>query len=285
MDNFRGVFERHEKKYRISEDQHDVIIGALKETFAPDAHGPSVICNLYYDTRDRHLIERSLEKPTYKEKFRVRSYGIPTAETVVFVEIKKKFKGVVYKRRVAMTYAAARAYLSGVDFQDACADYPAFDASGHAIEPSTTSVQIAREIDWMRTRYNGLEPAMFISCEREAYLCRDDANLRITFDGNILWRDEGLDFTFGVAGHPLLSRDERIMEIKCAGPLPLWLTHQLSELKIYPDSFSKYGNAYRASFSEFLWEAADDVTFSAATQKVKKSRETRVTEKGGVRCA
>ncbi|NTU90148.1 MAG: polyphosphate polymerase domain-containing protein, partial [Actinobacteria bacterium] len=207
------------------------------------------------------------------------------SDTIVFVEIKKKFKGVVYKRRVAMTYAAAKVYLSGVGFLDACALHPAFDASGHVIEPSSARVQISREIDWMRARYIGLEPAMFISCEREAYFCLDDENLRITFDKDILWRDEGLDFAFGAGGHPMLSGDERIMEIKCAGPFPLWLTHLLSELKVYPNSFSKYGNAHKASFSEFMWEVADDMTFSAATQKMKGTRDTRVTEEGGVRCA
>ena len=88
----------------------------LLEGMAPyrkkDAYGAYTICNIYYDTGDWRLIRKSLEKPVYKEKLRVRSYGVPMGDDKVFVELKKKYDGVVYKRRVAMT-AARRFFKSG----------------------------------------------------------------------------------------------------------------------------------------------------------------------------
>jgi len=224
------VFERHEKKYRLSEEQYLALRKRLEEHMRPDPYGRHTICSLYFDTPDFLLIRRSLSKPKYKEKLRLRSYGLPGPETTVYLELKKKLDGVTYKRRAAMPYAQAQGYL----------------LRGETPEQQG---QILREIDWFRDFYKPV-PRVLLFYERIALYGLEDPALRITFDTDIRWRMERFDLTEGDDGRPLLQPGERLMEIKVAGALPFWLARMLSELKIYPTSFSKYGNVYREYLKE-----------------------------------
>ncbi|MEI3229832.1 MAG: VTC domain-containing protein [Gordonibacter pamelaeae] len=124
MTAFADVFERKEVKYRLDARQAETMHRALEGRMEPDAYGRTTVRSLYLDTPERTLIERSLDKPLYKEKLRLRCYGALHDDGLVFVEIKKKFEGIVYKRRVGCSYAAARAYLGGMPYQDACARFP-----------------------------------------------------------------------------------------------------------------------------------------------------------------
>lgn len=192
-----------------------------------DKYGLSLIQNLYYDTDNFYLIRASIEKPLYKEKLRVRCYGDCDDEHNTFVEIKKKYKGVVYKRRVDMAYKDAVAYTT------------------EGAPPPKPS-QITKEIDWFFNRYKGLAPAMYISYERVAMASKDNGSLRITFDRNITYRMDDLDLRKGSYGEKLLPPDTFLMEIKIPGAMPLWLVEILHELNIHPTSYSKYGNAYKS---------------------------------------
>lgn len=218
-------FKRYELKYLITQKQKSILLDAMGAYMQEDAFGRSTICNVYYDTPDSLLIRRSLEKPVYKEKLRVRSYGTATPEKEVFVELKKKYKGVVYKRRVSVKQSRAEAYL----------DY-------HV--PLPVQNQITEELDYFLAFYKELKPAVFLSYEREAFYGRDDEDLRITFDENILWRDEDISLCSRPYGTPILDKDMVLMEIKVANAMPLWLSGLLSEEGIYKTSFSKYGQAY-----------------------------------------
>lgn len=191
-----------------------------------DQYGEKTVCNIYFDTPDSRLIRTSLEKPVYKEKLRLRSYGTPERNSTVFVELKKKYKGVVYKRREDMVLSEAEAYL-----------YQGW-------KPGFSS-QVLREIDWFLKYYGQITPAMYISYERIAMNEVKDSGLRVTFDTNILWRKEELNLKEGSWGNPILEPGQRLMEIKIAGAMPLWLGEILDKLYIYPVSFSKYGRAYQ----------------------------------------
>lgn len=225
------IFERREEKFLLEEAQYRQLLCRLKDHLQPDAYGPSSVCSLYYDTPSHLLIRRSLEKPVYKEKLRLRSYGVPGKADTVFVELKKKYKGIVYKRRVGMSLREARAYL-------------------HRTAPAPQPGQITREIDWFLDFYPQLAPAMLLSYDRTAYVGRDGSSLRITFDSHLLWREDALDLKQGVFGTPLLLPGQRLMEVKCPGAIPLWLCDTLDALCLYPQSFSKYGNAYLHSLEE-----------------------------------
>lgn len=230
---YKNVFKRVEKKYLIDEDTYIKLEQKIKDHIVPDEYGQSTICNIYYDTPDKRLIRTSLEKPVYKEKFRVRSYGTASCESTVFVELKKKYKGVVYKRRTGMTLEQSDEFINKQVF-------------------TNKNHQIQKEINYFLNFYKGIAPAMFISYDRVAYYGKDNPDLRITFDKNIIYREEELSLDKGVWGTHLLNKGERIMEIKIPGAMPLWLSKILNDLKIYPTSFSKYGTAYRRVTDENL---------------------------------
>ena len=153
MTTFTDVFERKEVKYRLDARQHRAMAATLRGRMAPDAFGRTRIVSRYFDTPERALIERSLDKPLYKEKLRLRSYGSSQADDRVFVEIKKKYKGIVYKRRVGCSLAAAEAYLGGTPYEQACMRFPLPDPAMAAESLSPRSAQIAREIDEFIARY------------------------------------------------------------------------------------------------------------------------------------
>lgn len=218
-------FRRVEKKYFLTPQQYQQMCVGMAAYMQADQHARYTIGNLYYDTENYALIRTSLEKPVYKEKLRIRSYGVPGDRDKVFVELKKKYDGVVYKRRVLMEAAAAQRYLS------------------HGIRPENEE-QIHHEIDWFMHLYQP-DPRVFIGYEREAYAGIELPDLRITFDTGLRWRIDHLDLQQGQAGTLLLPPDQILMEIKIPGAAPVWLARLLSELKVYPTSFSKYGTYYK----------------------------------------
>jgi SPX domain protein involved in polyphosphate accumulation len=189
-----------------------------------DAYGLTTIMNIYYDTDENLLISRSLDKPKYKEKLRLRTYGIPDAGSTSFVELKKKVGGIVYKRREVMPLREAELFLN------------------NGIRPEHTS-QITREIDWFRMQYHPI-PKMFIAYDREAYYGLSDENFRLTLDKNIRYREDRLSLRYGDSGELLDPDGGYLLEIKVNGAMPLFMVRILTELKIYPISFSKYGMIY-----------------------------------------
>lgn len=225
MNKNQAIFMRVEKKYLLSQQQYELLLQRIQSKITPDKYAKSTICNIYFDTPNFQLIRKSLDKPLYKEKLRLRTYGVPNAESTAFIELKKKYSGIVYKRRIDMKYTQAVNYLY----------------KGQKLENPS---QISKEIDWFMNFYYNVMPAMFISYERLAFYCTKDPNLRLTFDKNITWRTEQLMLSDGVWGNQILREGERLMEIKIPGAMPLWLSKELDALHIYPTSFSKYGRGY-----------------------------------------
>lgn len=295
MAAYNSVFKRVEKKYRIGVPQRAAVEAAASGLMAVDAYGRSRITSLYLDTPDRAMIARSVEKPLYKEKLRLRAYGeaggaalmaafgagplmreaggLPlsdaevearaaagrqasgaAADVPVFFGIKKKFKGIVYKRRCALALPAALAFVSGLPYEQACARWPLGDPVLAAAALSPATRQIARELEAAMNRWLPLVPSMGIACDREAWGFRTealearegdelfDAELRVTFDDRLEYLD---CCCFCAPWRPIIAPSESIMEIKSAGPYPPWLVDVLSGERIYPASFTKYGNAYQ----------------------------------------
>ncbi len=225
MAGFKNVFQRIELKYLLDDTQYTELRKRLEPMAAVDSYGQTSILNIYFDTPDYRLIERSLEKPVYKEKLRLRTYGTATDDTNAFVEIKKKYKGVVYKRRISMPYSRAIDYL----------------VNGKGPEKRS---QISDEIDYLLKYYKGIRPAMAISYDRIAMAGIKDPELRITFDTNIRWRTDKLSLKEGNKGKDILLPGQHLMELKIAGAMPLDLARILDELNIRKTSFSKYGEGY-----------------------------------------
>jgi len=229
------VFRRREQKYLLDEGQRQAIEALMHQYMEPDKYARSDIRNIYYDTPDHRLIRRSLEKPVYKEKLRLRCYGSVGGEDTVFLEMKKKYKGVVYKRRVSITQEKATVYM---------ADPAARLDAG----------QIGREIDYFKDFYKGLQPALYLSYDRLAWHSADDS-LRVTLDWNICYRRENMDLTAQPGGEQLLQPGQALLEIKAVGAMPLWLAQHLSSQQIRQVSFSKYGTAYTRILKEELLES------------------------------
>lgn len=221
----QNYFERYEKKYRLTAAQQRLLLEGIRPYMKKDDYGAYTICNIYYDTDDWRLIRTSLEKPVYKEKLRVRSYGVPEENGKVFVELKKKYDGVVYKRRVTMAADAVTPFLTGE-------------------LPEDSFGQIGQEILWFQQLY-GARPRVFIAYDRLAFAGIDDPELRITFDTNLRWRDTALDLRLGDYGAPITGPGMILMEIKLPGVCPLWLSQLLSRAEVFPTSFSKYGYCYQ----------------------------------------
>lgn len=242
------TFERHEKKYLLDAGQ----AAALRRKLAPymneDQYGLHTICSVYFDTKRFDIARRSELKPIYKEKLRLRSYGVPDQADMVYLELKKKLDGVTYKRRMALPLSEANAYL------------------WYGVAPEEGG-QVFGEIDWF-VRKNRPVPKAVICYDRIALYGKEDKTLRVTFDANIRWRDHDLDLADGDEGM-LLAPGGYMMEIKTNAAIPLWLADILSRAGAYPTSFSKYGNVYGNMVEQELFgsEAVRTPRYSRCAQK------------------
>ena len=223
---YQNVFKRYELKYLLTQEQKEKILQAMEPHMALDQYGRTTIRNIYFDTDNFRLIRHSIDRPVYKEKLRIRSYRKANPESMVFVELKKKYQSVVYKRRLALPEVKAMEWMRG---EVGCGQ----------------KSQISEEIDYFRSYYGNLHPTVFLSYEREAYYSKAGDDFRVTFDDNILCRQEDLSLETEPSGVPILEEGKVLMEIKCSGGIPLWMAHVLSKEHIYKTSFSKYGTAYQ----------------------------------------
>jgi len=217
------IFKRVEIKYLLDEEEKNVLFEKIKPYLEKDEYYKSTIGNIYFDNKDNDLIVTSLEKPLFKEKLRVRTYKTPKEnDDDVFLEIKNKYNGVVGKRRIKMNL---KEYYKFLDNEEA-------------------NNQILKEIKY-HIDYYKLYPKIYIAYDRYSYRGIEDNNLRITFDSNLRSRRDDLKLESGDYGELYFDNPHYIMEIKTLDSLPLWLTKILSDLKIYPKSFSKYGSIYK----------------------------------------
>lgn len=232
------IFKRIEKKYMLTPKQYEKLLAAIEPYMSIDQYGLSKICNIYFDTENDELVRLSNEKPLYKEKLRLRSYGIPAQEDKVFLELKKKYKGIVYKRRISLKLREAEDYLL------------------RGIRPSKDS-QILHEIDYFIRFYKPV-PKLYLAYDRTAWYGKEDADFRMTFDSHIRSRRDNLHLDYGDIADELFEQKYWLLEIKTAGAYPLWLADALSELAIFPVSFSKYGTVYKKELAEGMAERALD---------------------------
>lgn len=232
---YQNTFKRYELKYLLTQEQVSKIQDAMRPYMAPDKYGCTVIRNLYFDTGTYRLIRHSIEKPIYKEKLRIRSYDLIAEDGQCFVELKKKYDHIVYKRRLTMPQNQALRWLAG-------------DST------LTPTCQIGQEIEYFRSYYGDLHPTVFLSYARQAWYSLDGSDFRVTFDNEILSRQTNLSLSREPGGTALLTADHVLMEIKTSGGIPLWMTHILTKNHIFRTSYSKYGTAYQKELKEHLYE-------------------------------
>lgn len=222
---YANTFKRREMKFLLDERQYNEVLNAVGDFMTEDEFGLHTIMNIYLDNRNNDLIRSSLGKPIYKEKVRLRCYGNQANDnTEAFLEIKKKYRGLTYKRRLERPYKELFDYIT--------------DGS----EPETRG-QVFEELDYLIKRMS-LKPKIVICYDRRAFYGNGDREFRMTMDGNIRFRRNDLDLRDGDSGSYLMTQPFRVMEVKSVGAIPLELVRVLSKLKIYHGSFSKYGSIY-----------------------------------------
>lgn len=220
------VFKRYEIKYSLTKEQYSNLLICMNDHMQQDEYGRHKISNIYFDTEDYKVIRNSLEKPNYKEKLRLRIYGEPKSDGLAFIELKKKFNGVVYKRRMTAPQREALSYL--------CDE-----------TKLSNKTQIQKEIDYFKQNYDNLVPRIFLSYEREAYYCLEDENFRMTFDFNIKMRDVNVSLKSSSKDKKVVDDERVLLEVKTAQGLPFWFLDFLRENEVFKMSFSKYGTAYK----------------------------------------
>jgi hypothetical protein len=235
-ESIQHSFKRYEIKFLLEPNVFDEFYPRIRERMQEDEYGTYPISNIYFDTPDYRLIRYSLEKPIYKEKFRLRSYGKISEDDFMFAEIKKKYKGIVYKRRVD---------LKGCDFEKLFGE----------TEMPECDHQIRQEIIRFFHTYPNLEPKVYIGYDRIALAgTGQDESLRVTFDRNISYREENLFLWKDGPVHPVLTQEKIVMEVKVSHAVPMWLASLLSEYGIYKTSISKYGTYYNNYVAKELQE-------------------------------
>lgn len=222
------IFQRYELKYLLNPSQAETVQAVLAEHLAPDPYGQSTVQSLYLDTGNFQLARETNERPAFKEKIRLRCYGLNADDSkTVFLEMKRKVDGLVYKRRITCRETEVTSLLSG------------------ELPPT----QIGQEIRYFLSFYGDLSPKILLLYERNAFF-DPESDLRVTFDRRIRYRTDHLNFSSSLEGTPLLPEDTILMEAKAETAFPLWLCQLLSRESIPKVSFSKYGSAYLAAFRE-----------------------------------
>ncbi len=216
---YENVFRRIEQKYLINKEQKEKLLNKISNYIEEDIYFKSEISNIYFDNDNHELLIESLEKPPFKIKIRLRRYD---NNNYVFLEIKNKVNGIVGKRRIKLTFEEFYDYLNNHKTKDS---------------------QIMKELDYYFKLFK-LKPSIFVAYDRLSYKDKDNQNLRITIDGNLRSRYNDLNLEKGSYGEKFFSSDMYIMEIKVLDAMPIWLARNLSELKIFPTSFSKVGSIY-----------------------------------------
>lgn len=235
---YANTYKRREMKFLLDEEQYKTVLAVVREFMTEEVFGLHTVMNIYLDDINDDLIRNSLGKPVYKEKLRLRVYGKKAGDdSEAFLEIKKKFRGITYKRRYEGRYKELFDYISG------------------GVLPEKRG-QVFEEIDYMIHRL-GLIPRVVICCDREAFYGNDDREFRVTFDGNIRYRRDRLDLRGGDFGERLDRAPYSVMEIKSAGAVPMWLVRVLSQNRLYHGSFSKYGTIYQSELEHGLMDMTE----------------------------
>ena len=242
-----NTFKRMEKKTTLPTDRVEELKARIAPYMENDPYNvdgkPYTICNLYYDDVDDHVIRGSVELPKYKEKLRLRSYGVPTPDTKVFLELKKKYYGVGTKRRTKLRLSDVETFL---------------ETGRHPEGLSYIDEQGLREIDYYRS-HQRVEPRVYVSYLRNAYHGREDPSFRVTFDSDILTRRHDLKLELGRYGTPILTEGTTLLEVKFSGAVPFWFSRVMSDFGLSFHTFSKVGTDFKlTTFARACAEHPDE---------------------------
>lgn len=235
----KEVFTRHELKFLIDRHTYGKIYKALMPYLVVDQHankqGYYTVSNIYYDTKDDLFHYEKMKGQDFRQKLRLRTYGHSDLDSESYLEIKKKHKGLVNKRRTALRLRDAYRFL----------EVDEIDNNDLIDNTNASNIQILKEVAFLKKFYT-LEPKVALCYERQAFQGKEDNELRITFDDNLRKRHHNLRLELGSEGASYVSRDIFVLEIKVNDTIPLWLARILSQFSCSVQSFSKYSTSHNA---------------------------------------
>ena len=236
---------RVEKKYLITRSEKATLLKALKKQLVHDEYYKEEILSLYLDTDNFDLAIKTIDRPEFREKVRVRAYNVPKRSTRIFFEVKTKLATnktkIGNKRRLIIPLKDFYSYMNtGKNLEQIAAS---------ASNNNPQQIQVAKELDYLIKHYN-LRPKIIIVSNRTAFSGKNDPTFRLTFDENLRFRTTDLKLEKGSSGEkyfPSTPDPKRgiIMEAKTINAMPPWFVDEISRLKIYPTRFSKYGKIYQ----------------------------------------
>lgn len=233
----KEVFNRYELKYIVNKALYKELLQALQGHVFMDKHGDQdgyyMVMNLYYDTADHLFFNETVNRQQFRQKLRLRGYNHINRDSNVFLEIKKKYRGVVYKRRTLLKLPEAYAFLADTLSKK---DYSLYDAS---------NTQILGEVDFLKQFYQ-LEPKVIVSYDRQAFQGIHEEDLRVTFDRNLLKRETDLRIESRSDGELFMDPSLYVLEVKVNDRIPLWLSHILNDFQCWRQGYSKYTSSYNS---------------------------------------
>ena len=222
----RQSFNRFELKYWIDSDKQHQLQQYISNFMKQDANSRENdgyrICSLYFDNRDRSAYYEKFDGNFIRNKYRIRFYNENTAKA--FFEIKTKQNFFVRKNRQIMEFEPDEI-------------------------PELKSI-LSSEDDTVHGPFRfayrqlKLEPIVWVSYHRTAFVGNHNPKLRVTFDRNLGGVDaDGYRFRLGESQAVQLSKwnNPIILEIKFDGHLPYWLEKAIQDLNLQHQSISKYG--------------------------------------------
>ncbi|SFE49436.1 polyphosphate polymerase domain-containing protein [Alteribacillus iranensis] len=228
----KEIFQRYELKYLIPfhvyEEIAETLIRSNKMRYDKfgDGLGRYNIVSLYFDSEDKKIYYETRNKLNFRQKLRLRVYDDATLDSPSFLEVKQKFNKVVNKRRTKLPLRKAYEYLKA-------------EAKNDVSQFEPTNVQIMKEAESFRSLYH-LQPRVVVSYDRQAFHGIEDSDLRVTFDYNLMARDNNLRIEDGPDGVHFVDPNLVVMEVKVSQSVPLWLSRLLSEFQCPRQSVSKF---------------------------------------------
>lgn len=216
-------------KYELTYGQYSQLrkVGYSHLVEAPaGVHGLSA---LYFDTDDFELIREFQTDGPYQELFRMRTSEVLMKESLVSMEIIKRFEGRASQRHVLIPYVNAQSYLL---------DYRQY------VNEQSIEAQISREIEYL-VGGKSLAPKVVISSDRLIMNCTKKVPLEVEFDFNIRWRTSDFDLRKGNYGEFVDPTLNVLMTIKSDGSYPGWFSELLQQLDVQPSTFSSLMVTYQ----------------------------------------
>lgn len=245
LNTFDIQLDRHEGKYIVPVSMARDVAEFIKPFCDPDPHGEGnppeyVITTLQLDTPNYSLHHAKGLEAVNRFKLRARTYGEVVGGAPVFLEVKKKIRGVIVKSRCRIAFDSwSRDMVRNLKYDHTF-------KSHREEEAYLEFVRLTREI--------AAEPTVWIRYTRESYFGVNDEYARVSFDRKLLYQP-AVDWDSWGAAAPWKPLDSSlaqrkgyhfsgiILELKTLSNVPHWMIDLVKYFGLERTGNCKYSNA------------------------------------------